>query len=151
MPYGMEQRLESKLEQRIDRVREHTAPEVNRRLDDMAEASIERTVAAGRDSIVRRLAQLDSEWDVDRALMMNFAIAGGISFLTGLRRYTTSPPFAPRRKGFLYFFTAQLGFLALHAAAGWCPPVVVFRRLGFRTKTEIETERAVLTEALGSA
>jgi hypothetical protein len=31
---------------------------------------------------------------------------------------------------------------------GWCPPAAVWRRLGARTKSEIELERALLLEAL---
>ena len=38
-------------------------------------------------------------------------------------------------------------FLLQHAVQGWCPPVPVFRRLGFRTQPEIDHERYAL-EAL---
>ena len=97
---------------------------------------------------MRRLSKLDYEWDVDRALMVNFAIAGAASLTTGLLRYKTTPPFSRRRKGFLYFFGAQLGLLLLHGTVGWCPPASVFRRLGFRTQREIESERRQLRDAL---
>ncbi|NLW68840.1 MAG: hypothetical protein GXY28_13685, partial [Bacteriovoracaceae bacterium] len=33
-----------------------------------------------------------------------------------------------------------LGFLLQHAIQGWCPPVSIFRRLGMRTKEEIQFE-----------
>ena len=36
------------------------------------------------------------------------------------------------------------GFLLQHAIQGWCPPVPVFRRLGFRTAAEIDYERYAL-------
>lgn len=36
------------------------------------------------------------------------------------------------------------GFLLQHAVQGWCPPVALFRRLGFRTASEIEAERYAL-------
>jgi hypothetical protein len=32
--------------------------------------------------------------------------------------------------------------------AGWCPPVLVYRRLGFRTQKEIAAERRELEMAL---
>ena len=32
-------------------------------------------------------------------------------------------------------------FLLQHAIQGWCPPVPIFRRLGFRTAGEIDEER----------
>ena len=36
------------------------------------------------------------------------------------------------------------GFLLRHAVEGWCPPVPVLRRLGVRTRLEIERERHAL-------
>lgn len=135
---------------RHDRVREHTAPSVNERIDRLTEATVEQVAKGGHDAIARRLAELDLEWDVDRALMVNFAVAGAVTFGTGMARYATSSPFERHRKGFLFFFGAQLGFLLLHGVAGWCPPASVFRRLGFRTQREIEVERNALRAALGT-
>lgn len=131
-----------------DRVREHTAASVIRRIDRMAEADVDAAVVAGRDAILRRLAKLDYEWDIDRALMVNFALAGGASLSAGLLRYTQTPWYTRRRKGFLYLFGAQLGFLLLHGVVGWCPPASLLRRLGFRTQREIEAERRDLRDAL---
>ncbi len=37
-----------------------------------------------------------------------------------------------------------LPFLAQHALQGWCPPVSLFRRLGVRTRREIDGERFAL-------
>ena len=129
-----------------DRVREHTAPIVNDRIDALTRATIDATLNQGPAAIEQRLAELDAEWDIDRALMVNFAVAGGASFAIGLARYTNSPIFGRPRKGFLYFFGAQLTFLLVHGLVGWCPPASLFRRLGFRTKGEIETERHLLLE-----
>lgn len=136
-----------------DRVREHTAEVVNARIDTMTRANVERTLARGRDAAVRRLGDLDREWDVDRALFVNFAVLGGLTFATGLTRYTRRPilgMFGKRRKGFLGLLGVQLGFLLLHGVVGWCPPVSLFRRLGFRTQREIESERHALQTALAS-
>jgi hypothetical protein len=134
-----------------DRVRERTAAPVNERIDRQTRASIQDSVSQGRDAIIRRLAELDHEWDVDRALMANFAVVGGAAFSMGLARYTTTPLLDPPRKGLLYFFGVQMTFLLVHAVAGWCPPAPVFRRLGFRTKGEIEAERHSLLGALEAA
>jgi hypothetical protein len=41
------------------------------------------------------------------------------------------------------------GFLFQHAVQGWCPPVPVLRRLGFRTAYEIEEERRALKALRG--
>ena len=131
-----------------DRVRQHTAPGVNERIDRLASASVDACVEAGPEAIRRRLVQLEYEWDVERALLVNFAIAGGAAFSVGLLRYANTPLFMPRRKGLLYLFGAQLGFLLLHGTVGWCPPASLFRRLGFRTQREIEAERTQLRDAL---
>lgn len=40
-------------------------------------------------------------------------------------------------------------FLLQHAIQGWCPPVPLFRRLGFRTQTEIDYERYALKALRG--
>ncbi|HEY6725002.1 MAG TPA: DUF2892 domain-containing protein [Polyangiaceae bacterium] len=129
-----------------DRVRDHTAPKVNERIDALTRASIDRTLNQGPSAIEHRLAELDEEWDIDRALMVNFAVAGGLSFAVGLARYANSSMLGPPRKGMLYFFGAQLSFLLLHGLVGWCPPASLFRRLGLRTKGEIEAERHVLLQ-----
>jgi hypothetical protein len=127
-----------------DRVRRHTAPHVNERIDLLTQARVSTTLQAGPEAVQRRLGELEHEWDVDRALMVNFAVAGGAAFAAGMLRYATPPLFGARPKGMLYFFGAQLGFLLLHGVAGWCPPASLFRRLGFRTQREIEAERAAL-------
>ena len=144
------QDLEQQLALPSDRVREHSAHSVNQRIAERTRDRIEHVVREGRDAIVRRLEQLDHEWDVDRALMVNFAIVGGAAYAAGLYRYTHRPRFGfgPRRNNWLRFFTVQLGFLLLHGTVGWCPPLPVFRRLGVRTKSEIEAERRALLNAL---
>jgi hypothetical protein len=40
-------------------------------------------------------------------------------------------------------------FLLQHAVQGWCPPLPVFRRLGFRTAAEIDRERYALKALRG--
>lgn len=129
-----------------DRVRDHTAPKVNERIDALTRATIDATLSQGPSAVEHRLAELDEEWDIDRALMVNFAVVGGASFAVGLARYANSPVLGPPRKGLLYFFGAQLSFLLLHGLVGWCPPASLFRRLGLRTKGEIEAERHVLLQ-----
>jgi hypothetical protein len=42
-----------------------------------------------------------------------------------------------------------LSFLFQHAVQGWCPPVPVFRRLGVRTREEIDRERYALKALRG--
>lgn len=76
--------------------------------------------------------------------MLNFAVIGGLSAglaMQGLKRHG-------RLNGWGYFFWTQVGFLAHHAIRRWCPPLPVFRRLGFRSENEIAQERALLERAL---
>lgn len=124
-----------------DRVRRHTSPDVNTKIDRLTRAIVEDCATGGRDAIVLRLKELDREWDVDRALMANFAVVGGATLMLGERHHP----------GWKYFFRAQMGFLFMHALVGWCPPLAVFRRLGFRTAKEIALEREALVELLESA
>jgi hypothetical protein len=142
--------IHHRLESVVDRVREHSAQHVNRRIVQQTSARVESCIRQGHDAIVRRLAELNHEWDIDRVLMANFAVVGGLAYAIGLDRYSRPRllGLGRRRTGWLKFFGVQLGFLLVHATAGWCPPMVVWRRLGVRTKTEIEVERSVLLAAL---
>jgi hypothetical protein len=36
-----------------------------------------------------------------------------------------------------------------HAVQGWCPPLPILRRMGFRTAREIDTERTALKALRG--
>jgi hypothetical protein len=122
----------------FDRVRNQTAPYVNERIDRFTEGSIAYYSGQDDEVILRRIFELDNEWDIDRALMLNFAIAGGITFTAGVKK----------NPKWLYFFGSQMILLGLHALKGWCPPASLFRRMGFRTRYEIEYEKQTLMEAM---
>lgn len=81
-----------------------------------------------------RLHELEHEWDMERTLEFNASIA----CLTGLALGTFVGP------NWYWFSAAVVMFLAQHAIQGWCPPMPVFRKLGFRTAEEIEDERNAL-------
>lgn len=57
--------------------------------------------------------------------------------------------FVDRR--FLLLPAAVCLFLMQHALQGWCPPVPILRRLGFRTAREIFEERLALKSLLDRA
>ena len=44
---------------------------------------------------------------------------------------------------------AVAGFLLQHAVQGWCPPLPILRRMGFRTASEIDYERYALKALRG--
>jgi hypothetical protein len=96
--------------------------------------NIARIAAGGVEAINRRLAELDREWDIERALEANAATVSLIGLTLGR---------TVDQKWFL-LPTVVAGFLLQHAVQGWCPPLPVFRRLGVRTRTEIDYERYAL-------
>ena len=123
----------------VDRVPQSTAASVNDEIRRQMEERVERCAAAGPEMINRRLLELDEEWDVERTLEANAATlitVGSALALVSNRRYA----FVPLVVG---------GFLLQHAIQGWCPPLPVLRRLGFRTQTEIEEERFALKSLRG--
>ena len=120
------------------RVAEQTTPEVNRRIRREMEERIA-YFAARSHEIGARLATLDREWDVERTLEANaatLAFAGVVLGAAADRRWLLLP-------------AAVTAFLLQHATHGWCPPRPVLRRLGFRTRTEIDRERYALKALRG--
>lgn len=119
------------------RVAKHTTPAINRRISLDTYARLER-IGNRRAAIQRRLEDLDQEWDIERAIEMNASsliLAGTVFGLTVSKRFFALP---------LVVST----FLLQHAVQGWCPPVPVLRRLGFRTEREISDERHELLKRL---
>ena len=88
--------------------------------------------------IPQRLKELDEEWDIERAIEANSALAftGVVLGATADRRWLILP-------------AVVTAFLFQHAIQGWCPPVPILRRLGFRTAHEIEKERHALKAIRG--
>jgi hypothetical protein len=131
---------------RADRVRAHTGQAVVASLDRSASDRVAAAVEGGPRAVARRIWELDHEWNVDRAMMASFAILGGLSFALGISRVGRRR----RWNGWLTLLATQFGFLLTHAIVGWCPPLPVLRRLGFRTGKEIATERDWLVRQLQS-
>ena len=121
-----------------ERVPRHTAAQVNEKIKRRTQASIAKARALGPEAIQQRLRELDREWDIERAIEANASSLALAGIALGA--------FVNRR--FLLLPAAVCGFLLQHALQGWCPPVPVLRRLGFRTQTEIEGERCELRAAL---
>jgi hypothetical protein len=124
---------------REDRVRAHTAPEVNARIDDAMRDRLFSYSTRSDGEISARIEALDHESDIERYLEV---LAPGFA-LTGL-----ALGFLSDRKWFL-LSGAVLAFLAQHAVQGWCPPLAVLRRMGVRTRREIDEERYALKALRG--
>jgi hypothetical protein len=121
-----------------DRVPAHTSEDVNRRIEQRTEDSV-RYYHQNRSEIPARLQELDEEWDIERAIEAN---AAALAFL-GIALGATSD------RRWLLLPALVSGFLFQHAVQGWCPPVPVLRRWGFRTSYEIAQERAALKALRG--
>jgi hypothetical protein len=132
-------RSQDMLSSTAGRVLEHTSEAVNEQIHQEMEKRVVRCAAAGREAIDRRLAELDQEWDIERALEANAATASLIGLTLG----------ATVNKKWFVFPAAIAAFLLQHAVQGWCPPMPILRRLGFRTSSEIDHERYALKSLRG--
>ncbi|MBA3452191.1 MAG: hypothetical protein H0T42_03720 [Deltaproteobacteria bacterium] len=126
-----------------DPTRNRTPEHVNRSIDKVTRQAID---AAGDSPVAihARLAELDREWHLDRALMALLSVLGSFTASRAMKNLRTEG----RLGTFGLVFWAQMGFLLQHAIGGWCPPVAVLRRLGFRTAREINSERVALETKL---
>lgn len=122
-----------------DRVRENTAEELNVKLDREMAERVRAYAGMGPDEISERIRELDREWDIERMLELNastLAFAGLVLGMTHSRKWLAVP-------------AVVLPFLFQHAVQGWCPPLPVLRRLGFRTRKEIDREKFALKTLRG--
>jgi hypothetical protein len=123
----------------LDRVRRHTSGEINAELDDQRLFDVAGYVGASHATITHRIGELDREWDVERMLETNAAALTLVSI--GLA--------ATHSKRWLLLTLAVPAFLLQHAIQGWCPPLEVLRRIGVRTRREIDAERTALKALRG--
>lgn len=122
-----------------DRVRRNTAASVNAEFDAEMIERAKAYESLGPREITARIDELDREWDMERILETNasvIAFSGLLLSLTHSRKWLVLPGIV-------------LPFLFQHAVQGWCPPVPVFRRLGVRTRKEIDTEKYILKTLRG--
>ena len=118
----------------VERVPHNTSPEINARIREQTLRNLTKYRGAPRAAIDQRLEELKQEWDIERAIEANAASIALIGIILGA---FASP-------WFLLLPAAVCIFLLQHALQGWCPPVPILRRLGFRTQPEIEAERLAL-------
>lgn len=123
----------------VDRVPARTALHVNEGIRRETEMNVA-YFGLHPEEIDGRLAELDAEWDIERVLE---TVASCLS-LAGLVLRGVN-----RKRKWLLLTTMVQGFFLQHALQGWSPPVALFRRLGFRTQNEIESERYTLKALRG--
>ena len=122
-----------------DRVREHTDPERVLELDRAMHERVAEYVGASPDELTARINQLEQESDIERILEVNASALALTGVLLGI--------FKSRR--FLVLPVLVMGFLLQHGIQGWCPPLVPLRRLGVRTRQEIDAEKYALKAMRG--
>ncbi|MGJ0483266.1 MAG: hypothetical protein ACR65R_01875 [Methylomicrobium sp.] len=117
-----------------DRVRANTSEEINRQIDREINVRVKEYAKRSPEDITRRIDELDREWDIERVLETN---ASALAF-TGLFLGVT------KNIKWLMLPAVVLPFLFQHAVQGWCPPMPILRRLGVRTRNEIDREKYAL-------
>ena len=128
---------------KFDLIRNHTSEKVNQDIDELTATQLA-DVGMDPHAIRQRLWHLDREWHVDRALIAVFSVLGGFTAHRSLKAVKRGKFWS----GWRMLFWTQMGFLLHHAIRGWCPPVSVLRRLGFRSEKEIAAERTALEKRL---
>jgi hypothetical protein len=122
-----------------DRVRRLTFKRDLDRIDERTRDALRASSNEGVAGLTRRLDALDREWPVDRALMVGAGSFVWLGLILGS---------AVKRR--LYLMSAIAGgALFVYALFGWVPPVMILRRLGFRTRGEIDSERMALKALRG--
>ena len=117
----------------VARVPLHTATEVNQRI---REETTQRLAYYREhpEQIGRRIKALNEEWDIERALATGSSCLSLLGLALGLGR----------GRRWLALTAGVQSFYLQHSLQGWCPPLPMLRRFGFRTPMEIEQERAGL-------
>ena len=121
-----------------DRVRRSTSAMVNDEIDRQTDINIRRYADSSKTIIRRRIGELDKEWDIERVLEVNASTLALTGLVLGMKvNYR-----------WLYLTGGVLTFLLQHGLQGWCPPLPVLRRLGVRTRGEIDREKYALKQCL---
>jgi hypothetical protein len=129
------------LNNNTDRVRNATSDTVNDEIDRQTDRNIETFSALSEEEIKARIQQLDKEWDIERILEVNASTLSLAGLALGV--------FVNKR--WLLLPAGVLTFLLQHGLQGWCPPLPILRRLGVRTRSEIDREKYALLESIRGA
>jgi hypothetical protein len=117
----------------FDTVRANTDPQINQKIDSQIEERIRYYATQPRDVISSRIEELDQEKDIERYLETNAAAIALGGIVLGFVR-----------KKWLLLSATVLGFMLQHAIKGWCPPIPLLRKMGIRTRREIDREKYAL-------
>lgn len=113
-----------------ERIRKNTPEETNRQIDQQTKSNIKVSRKLSNKEITSRLEELQKEWEMERVLVVNAATISLSSLVLGA--------LVDRRWFVLSGIVA--GFLLQHGLQGWCPPLPIFRSMGYRSRKEIDEE-----------
>jgi predicted DNA-binding transcriptional regulator len=113
------------------RVRKSSSEKANKEIDQKTLQNIKTYNSLTKEKITQRLKELDKEWDIEKTLEVNASALA----LTGLLLGTYV------NKKWYILPGVVTAFLLQHGLQGWCPPLPLFRKLGIRTRQEIDEER----------
>ena len=146
--YGLEQRLHPRDPEhllnsgrrhgnRFDRIRQHSDARLNQAIDQAMESRVKSLGEGTPDAIRQRLSALEKEWDVDQIIEGKTAAMVNLGLAISTKN----------RRG---YWLAGMGFASLlsHSLWGWSPALPVLRRLGFRSRREIDREKFALLSLL---
>ena len=122
-----------------DRVRDVSSDQANLERDEEIRRRVQEYATRPKVDLDRRIRELDREWDMERTLITNAATLA-LSSLVLSRVHS---------RRWLALTGVVAGFLLQHGLQGWCPPVELFRRLGVRTRKEIDQEKSALQALRG--
>ncbi len=126
-------------EKQAGRVRRSSTTSANKNIDQHTLRNIEQYSNASEERIAQRLNELSKEWDIERALEVNASTLALSGILLG----------AFKDKRWFILPGVVTAFLLQHGLQGWCPPLPLLRKLGLRTRQEIDEERYALKAMRG--
>lgn len=122
-----------------DRVRRCTSPEMLRKIEDQIEQNIRFYSVQPVPVISERIETLKREWSIERYLQVNVASLG---FMTAFFALT-------RNRAWALLTCTALSFFLYHGLRGFDPPIPILRRMGVRTRGEIDRELFALKALRG--
>lgn len=124
---------------RGDKVRANTPPEINQAIDTEIASTVRFYASKTGYEIGKRIEELNKEWDIERYIEADAAVFSIIGAVLGIKW---------NRNWFILPIIVAI-FLLQYAVQGWCPPVYILRRIGIRTRQEIDVEKYALKNLRG--
>jgi hypothetical protein len=126
-------------EMETDRVRRYTSPELLKQIEQQIEDSVRFYAAQPPHMISQRIEQLRRESSIERYLQINVASVGLLTAVMALLG----------KRSWAALTCGALGFFLFHGLRGFDPPIPLLRRMGVRTRGEIDRELYALKALRG--